>query len=54
MGDAAQDAYEAETGLGDDLYPKPRRFHTCSKCGRKFKKEVGLSDHMRDFHSETI
>lgn len=49
MGDAAQDAYEADGGL-DDLYPAPRKHTTCEICGRKFKKAIGLPDHMRDAH----
>ena len=51
MGDAARDAFEAETGLdGDELYPKPRKLTVCPRCGKKFKKSIGLKDHMRNIH----
>ena len=54
MGQAAQDAYEAETGLsGDDLYPK-REYPECPICGRKFKKSVGIPDHIRDKHGTKL
>lgn len=49
MGEAAQDAYEADGGIGE-LYPKPRKFHVCIECGRKIKTPTGLADHMRDAH----
>ena len=52
MGDAAQDAYEADGGF-DDLYPKPRKVTTCPKCGRKMRRSIGLADHMRDAHGIT-
>ena len=53
MGQAAQDAYESETGFsGDELYPKPRKFHECEHCGKEFKKAIGLADHVRMVHPD--
>lgn len=50
MGYAAEQEYAAQTGLGDDLYPKHRKVTKCPKCGKKMKKAAGLPDHLRDFH----
>lgn len=50
MGDAARDAYGAETGLsGDELY-SDKKYPQCPVCGKKFKKSVGIPDHIRDVH----